>query len=559
MATLHKIEISHFRGIEKFSQVFSKGITCIVGRGDSGKSTILDAISLVLSPSYSINFYDSDFYKCDITTPIQISATLIDLPEQFISKYGEFVLGIKDDQIIEDMESENAENAETAITIKLTVDKNLEPIWEVCSNRNIEPKTISAYDRAKLNMTYISDYSDRQFSLMKGNPLYNIYKQISDESEDVNSLIDVIRNSKTEIDKKIEDKFHLIIENIKEHSKEFGINLESLKIEIDQKDIYVKDNKVCLHEDNIPLRLKGIGSKRLTSLAIQLSQTDFNSIILIDEIEIGLEPDRVQHLVLTLKRYTNSQILFTTHSRDVIVELECNNLYIKRNHTDKLLPIDVSMQGCVRSNPEAFFAKRIIVCEGATEVGFCRAINEWRINNKKNNLAYLGIRLVDGDGNNMIDRAKILKKLGFDVCLFCDSDNEDINNKKQDLKMLGIVIIDCEDGFAIETQIFNDIPWPAVKSLIECRKDGVMSDKNVFDSIQNELQTHIEYNEDWLNEDNNNIRQALAKTAGKKEWFKRIHQGNMIGQVVMKQINDMEADCRLKHNINQLNMWIDKA
>lgn len=39
MAKLRHLRISHFRGIESFEQSFSDGITCIIGRGDSCKST----------------------------------------------------------------------------------------------------------------------------------------------------------------------------------------------------------------------------------------------------------------------------------------------------------------------------------------------------------------------------------------------------------------------------------------------------------------------------------------------------------------------------------------
>jgi predicted ATP-dependent endonuclease of OLD family len=54
MAKLERLIIKHFRGIENFEQRFKGGITCIIGRGDSGKSTILDAISYVFSQSWGV-------------------------------------------------------------------------------------------------------------------------------------------------------------------------------------------------------------------------------------------------------------------------------------------------------------------------------------------------------------------------------------------------------------------------------------------------------------------------------------------------------------------------
>ena len=63
MAVLHRLSIKNFRGIKDFDQVFGAGLTCIIGRGDSGKSTILDAINYTFSSSWGIHFNDSDFYN----------------------------------------------------------------------------------------------------------------------------------------------------------------------------------------------------------------------------------------------------------------------------------------------------------------------------------------------------------------------------------------------------------------------------------------------------------------------------------------------------------------
>ncbi len=62
MATIHEISIKIFRGIKEFKQsLYKTNFICLIGRGDSGKSTILEAISYVLSSSWNFTFYDSDF------------------------------------------------------------------------------------------------------------------------------------------------------------------------------------------------------------------------------------------------------------------------------------------------------------------------------------------------------------------------------------------------------------------------------------------------------------------------------------------------------------------
>ncbi len=50
MAKIIQLDIKNYRGIESLSLKFErdKNLICLIGRGDSGKTTILDAISSVL-------------------------------------------------------------------------------------------------------------------------------------------------------------------------------------------------------------------------------------------------------------------------------------------------------------------------------------------------------------------------------------------------------------------------------------------------------------------------------------------------------------------------------
>src|SRR5207245_6413 len=72
MAKIRKIEIQHFRCIQSLRWLPAEGISCLIGPGDSGKSTVLDAIDLCLGARRSAQLSDADFFNLDATKPISI-------------------------------------------------------------------------------------------------------------------------------------------------------------------------------------------------------------------------------------------------------------------------------------------------------------------------------------------------------------------------------------------------------------------------------------------------------------------------------------------------------
>ncbi len=570
MAKLRHLKISHFRGIETFEQLFSDGITCIIGRGDSCKSTILDAIAYVFAQSWSLRLNDSDFCMCDTSSPIIIEGTVSDIPDDLVVKYCNHLRGITiDGKLIEDMESDEAIDVEDVLTLRLTVGRDLEPSWEVISYNGIDSTIIKATDRGKLNVFTVSDYTDRHFSLNKGNPLYTLYRQLNGApiQDNENIVMDVVRDAKDAFDAQIGDKFKVVIEKVKAIAAELGITLNEMKAMLDHKDIAISENKVSIHEEGIPFRLKGKGSKRLLSLAIQLSLTQPSGIILIDEIEQGLEPDRVQHLVNVLSQYKDKQIIITTHSSNVIVEIPSTSLYIMHKESKCLQHVDGEIQGSIRQNPEAFFARKVLVCEGATEIGFCRALNQFRIQKGNTSIACKGIRFADGKGNEMVKYVVGFNELSYPTALLCDSDCKDINDFKQGFRDAGINVIDCEENNSIEQQIFKDSPWAVTKELIQIAIKKIIEDEGktyeeagnqIFDSVHARLTIKIPYTDDWYENESDDLRTALGIAAKNKNWYKRQSYGQLIGECVMSHYSELPNQCRLKNIIDSISTWIDE-
>lgn len=568
MAKIHSISIKNFRGLKFFEETFKSNFVCIIGRGDSCKSTILEAISCVLSPAWNLSFHDNDFYKCNTDNPIEIEATVKDLPPALIkeSKFGLYVRGIH--PVSAKIEDELEDDYHIALTIKLIINRDLEPKWFVTNKRQTEPKLISANDRATINMFMVSDYVDRHFSWNKGNPLYSLLKrELSQEDEleeDQDVVIEAMREAKMTIDNHRFSKFDNVTKLVKSSTLKLGMDITNTKSTIDFKDINIKDGKLCLHDDQVPFRMKGKGSKRLISIGIQTAIADQGGIILIDEIEQGLEPDRARHLAAILKSMANGQIFITTHSRDVLVELTTENLFLMKLGADKFVGFDASLQGCLRRNPEAFFAHKVVICEGPTEVGICRALNNYRIANGKVNAAFLGVHFADGTGNQMLTYSKGFKVSGFPVCLFCDSDDKTVNPDKAGLKSLGVEVVDWEEMDCLEVAIFKYLQFNQTKALIklaskiEHEEDSSSTTEQleaiIWDSIKanfNSLSRDVFDTE----KDSVELRIAMGLSANKKKWFKTHSKGEILGNFILAHY-DQISEQKLKMRLDAISTFI---
>jgi predicted ATP-dependent endonuclease of OLD family len=558
MARIFKLVIKNFRGIKEFSHTFDDlNLICFVGRGDSGKTSVLSAILYVLYPNWNLSFYDTDFYNCDIEHPIEIEATLVGVPDELLreDKYGLYIRGIdkKTNEIIDELE----DDYEKALTIRLKVEKDLEPKWYIVNNRQDSLTAISAYDRAKLNAFMVSDYLDGHFYWNKGSPLYSLLKQGEnvDISEKDNILIDTIRNAKDTIDSYSFEQFQKVMDILKSKTEELGIKLSDVSNSIDFKDIFIKEGKISLHDEKIPLRLKGKGTKRLVSMALQTALAESGGIILIDEIEQGLEPDRVKHLVRTLNKDNEGQIFITTHSQGVIEELEVENILILNNSNGKVQckKSDKKFQGVIRACPEAVYAKKVIVCEGKTEIGICRALDDFRISKGKTNLSALDVVYTGGGGNNLSERGLELKKLGLDICVLCDSDEKNLNEEKKKMEGGEIEIFDWDENNSIEQQVFNDLPWDAIKELI-AYQESKSCEESVRKSVESKFGKKL--SQDWKKDDTPEIRRALGEAAKGSHWFKRIDHGEFLGSVIFKYFDKIK-DKTLGKKLQELSGWID--
>ncbi len=178
---LTHLRVERFRGILLLDWHVPDRLTCLVGPGDSAKTTVLEAVSL-LGSTRAAGFSDYDFHGATSGAgPIVIEGVFADMPETLLAdnRFGMDLVGVDAGGTIHAEPGEH----EPAIRIRLDVDASLEPVWRVISTRNPDGRVLTARDRAALGISRLGDAPERQFNLARGSALARAIAQPDEVAE----------------------------------------------------------------------------------------------------------------------------------------------------------------------------------------------------------------------------------------------------------------------------------------------------------------------------------------------------------------------------------------
>jgi predicted ATP-dependent endonuclease of OLD family len=354
---------------------------------------------------------------------------------------------------------------------------------------------------------------------------------MSDTVADATStLADVARAARSSFGDSAGEQLGDTLKQVGEIAVDLGVDLGGEpRALIDIDAVSLSTGAISLHDQaGIPLKKLGTGSGRLLLAGIQKNIKNETSPIVIDEVELGLEPNRVIRLLESIgAKDANSiqQSFITTHSPVVVRELNASQLNILRNsssgHVMRHVGARGSVQGAIRLFPEALLSKRVVVCEGASEFGFLRGTDRHFQTKSAPSLHARGTALVDGGGERMYDRAKAFLELGFPTAIVRDSDKSPPKDEAE-FTDLGGVVFKMAEGRALEDEIFLSLDDPDVNALIE-----FAIDQNGYDTVNENIKTRsdglfdLEKARSDLNE---NARVILGKASRirKRGWFKSV-------------------------------------
>ncbi|WP_228649035.1 ATP-dependent endonuclease [Microtetraspora sp. AC03309] len=546
------MDIAHFRGIEHLSWRIPKGthFQALIGPGDSAKSTILSAIDMALSDRWNLSVADTDFYECNVEEPISIRVALSDLPPEIRQHdaLGMSLAGIDDaGELYEDPDDDH----DPCVVVALTVDKNLEPAWTAYRPNKPEPiVTVTATARRLLGAYKIDERVDNHLRWSRTSALGRLTEAKHGTNE---LLLNASREARSAVSAAIPPELSELVETVEQRLHTLGSGeFTDLKPGLDQS-LSTSTGNLALYEGEIPLTNYGLGSRRLAGVAVQQLANADKGIILIDEIEYGLEPHRLVNLLTCIKdRTTSSLALVTTHSPTALRNVDVNDLAIVRRSSlgnvtvQSFAPDHTELQKVLRSSPEAFLARRVVLVEGATEYGFVlQLLDGWNRElaaTGEPSSGALGVEVVSGSGGATIGWARVLADLGYDVVLLIDSDVEKDCVAADALTAQGVAVVRWKDPFHLEraaTDVLNATELTALlEKAIELSDDPLSSGNNYLVHLKKcglpEEVTTLAVN-DWieLGVDIEAARDHVARAAHKLDWFKKVHKGRELAALVL--------------------------
>ena len=567
---IRHISIRNFRGIRQLDwDVPDNGLLCLIGRGDSTKSTILEALRRAFHPQWNLGFDDADFFQCLPENTICIDVILGDILNRFrdLETYGHHLCGWNPQTLT--LHDEPGVGLEDALRVRLVVGNDLEPSWRVIRGDGDEGIAFKAVDRASVSVSLIGALSDRHLTWSRG----SLLSRLTETDSLSLTLAEAGRAAKAALDGDREQslsQFDDIAQKAEATARFLGVNVAAAyKAHLDADAFSVRLGGLALHDGEMPLRQLGLGSKRILTTGLQKQTLSVPHVTLFDEVEMGLEPHRIARLVEHLKTDTAGQYFLTTHSPVVLRELTVDDLHIVHCQNGKTQIVAASqpgiaecVQGKIRTGAEAFLAPKIVACEGATEAGFLRGLDDYWIRRDLNSFAYRGVALFDvGGASNIRPVADSLNQLSYSVAVLADSDNPEqfSNADAQILAAAGVAVTLWDGNLSIEERVFADLPWAGViasfDSACEMQGDRV----RLIEQVQSQYGAGFPRDPaQWT--DTPAMRVALGKAAKAGGWCKRQDRGQEWVAAIAQYLDDPSIqNSDLSRKIAELRAWIDDA
>lgn len=557
---VRRLWIDNFRGIKQLDWKLpvNQRLIALVGPGDSGKSTVLDAVHYLLGDRWSIPFADTDFHNADVEQSIRIRALLTDLPAS-LKKEASLGLWLSGVDEHGELHQDPEDGLEPALLVQLAVDESLEPRWSVVRADGSE-QYLTSSQRRVFSTFKVDDRTDAQLRWSRTSALGRMSAEDGGEREALSAasraardaLADHENSSLSDLATKIQERANRI----------GGGSFTDIRPGLDTSRSSM-GAALALYEDVVPLTGYGLGSRRLASLAVQQLAAGSRSVAVVDELESGLEPHRAVRLLnYLLSDEGYSQVIVTTHSPVIVEQAQIENLATVQSRAGVVTVTSLGgasepMLRLRRQRPSSLLARRVVVAEGKTEHGLLiECIEAWdgeRAAVGLSTSAGEGVAIQDGmGGSEVAPRAQAMAELGFAVAGFLDNDDRSVDAAVTAAEAVGVQIIRWDHGLKTETQICSQLTAKGLTAFIKLgvrqrsSQDTVRQDLDSVDPGKPVPSLDVE---DWVILDFTleQARERIAAAAVSRKWFKEVDGGRALGRWIVKNYEHPQLAATVAH------------
>jgi putative ATP-dependent endonuclease of OLD family len=540
---IRSITIERYRGIEQLVWQPTSRLNCFIGPGDSGKSSILAAIELLLDPRATPPASEFDYYCRRVERGFQITGVLGDLDEKLVASLRNPPLQGWLDGAVQPLPDERG--AEAVLVAKVCGSPELELSHVLCTPGEADDVPFPAATRRRLLLSRIASGARAGSELRLGRgTLLDRHAGGSDLHAALRIAVTVAVSGLA-----LPEQATEAVAQLRALFARTGLPAQlHLGLITPQGSSLL--GLVGLLEgataaEAIPLSLAGTGTRQLALFRLGASLIASAPVVVLDEPELGLEPYRQRRLVRELRNLIGmcGQAFLTTHSPAVLQALQVEEIARLTRGADPVGLAGRHIARVQRTAPEALLARLPVLCEGDTEAGLLDPLlNHFAAEDGLGDIDGLGIRLVARSGHEtVLNEADEFLAIGIEIGLFVDEEDRH-SGRRAALAAHPACAYGSWTSLTsvrnVEEAVAASLSWSQLPHLLELASE--QRQKPLVDLLQQINQaidapgrTSLEELRDRHGE--HKVREGLAAAMQSKSgpWFKSLEGGKALGQFLL--------------------------
>lgn len=426
---IKRLIIKNYKGIQYADIPFHKGKNIIVGNNGSGKSTIIEALSLALG--YGLKQFEITPFIFNINTWKDFSEKK-EIPTVYIEVYFEKLNGL------EEISGKNNLKRiySPGIRLKICLDDNDFSLqdyneYEIpCEYFKIERTWFSDGPINQRSIPYSIQLIDSTSSLInsRSNQFITRHLQSNLEQTDNIKMKSILRQLRRQFDSN--NDMIEINNRLSKLSKDY---YDKLSISVDLSTQYSWNTILNTFINEIPLSQMGLGEqcifKSMLSLKSQANEKK-DRICIIEEPESHLSHTKMYDFIKLIEQENPLQLIVTTHNSFIANRLDLTNLIVISNSNGQISV--TTLNNSENKKLYNYFAKtgdyptlRLVLCNRAilVEGPSDEMIVQYALNQQGKTLFEDGTELIVVGGTRFKNFIQLAKDLQKPIAIITDNDN----------------------------------------------------------------------------------------------------------------------------------------